>query len=118
MSMRKLFLGSKDSESIFGQHRGGNMRYRAYGERYEPCESGELNSRHRIFNFYQQRSGRFGATTFARILALALFLCVFSLPALAQVDQGGIVGTVSDTQGRVVPGATVKLTETNTEFCR
>ncbi len=44
---------------------------------------------------------------------------VFSLwtsPAFGQLDQGSIVGTVSDSQSRVVPGVTVTLTEIDTNF--
>src|SRR5262245_3677493 len=43
-------------------------------------------------------------------------LILFLLPAalLAQVDRGGIVGTVNDSSGAVVPGVTVTITNTAT----
>ena len=49
-------------------------------------------------------------------LALALTLLVLPAPALAQVDAGSIVGTVTDAQGGVLPGATVVATQEGTGF--
>jgi Carboxypeptidase regulatory-like domain len=50
-----------------------------------------------------------------RLLFSFLFLC--TLPALAQLDRGGVVGTVSDLAGSRVPGAKVTVTNiaTNTD---
>ena len=39
---------------------------------------------------------------------------VLAAPAFAQVTTGTITGRVSDTQGRVVPGATVTVTNKGT----
>lgn len=50
--------------------------------------------------------------------SLTLVLAVFGLmcggPALAQVDQGAIIGVVTDSSGAVIPNAQVTVTETNT----
>lgn len=50
--------------------------------------------------------------------SLTLVLAVFGLmcggAALAQVDQGAIIGVVTDSSGAVIPGAQVTLTETET----
>jgi Carboxypeptidase regulatory-like domain len=50
--------------------------------------------------------------SFFRRLPLVLFLC--TLPAVAQLDRGGVVGTVSDLAGSRVPGAKVTVTNTGT----
>lgn len=52
---------------------------------------------------------------FAQWSATLMMLCVLCvLPACAQMDQGTITGTVTDTTGAVVPGAEVTLTSTDT----
>ena len=40
---------------------------------------------------------------------LMLALMLVSSPALAQITTGTVTGTVKDTQGGVIPGATVVL---------
>jgi hypothetical protein len=51
-----------------------------------------------------------------RFLALATLAMVIAAPrlALAQVDRATLTGTITDTAGAVVPGATVTLTNTST----
>src|SRR5436309_16140698 len=49
------------------------------------------------------------------VLVLLLFLLGLSPSNLwAQVDRGGIVGTVTDSSGAVVPGVTVTVTNLST----
>jgi hypothetical protein len=59
-----------------------------------------------------------GSSSWARAgwtsLLLVLALFVFGRPATAQVDQGAIIGVVTDSSGAVIPGAQVTITETNT----
>src|SRR5690349_3447339 len=57
---------------------------------------------------------RTGLSTKLRAAALAAMLLSASVLAVAQVDTGSILGTVNDTTGAVVPGATVTLTSTDT----
>src|SRR6476660_4693437 len=40
-------------------------------------------------------------------LGLSLFVLVAAAPAFAQIDQGRLTGTVSDSQNAVLPGVTV-----------
>ena len=49
-------------------------------------------------------------------LGVLLLVCVLAggTAVLAQTDQGTITGTITDSQGAVVPGAQVKLTNTAT----
>lgn len=49
---------------------------------------------------------------------LALALLLIATPGLlrAQLDQGAITGTVTDPKGSVIPGASVRLTNTDTNF--
>src|SRR5262252_4377860 len=42
-----------------------------------------------------------------RLLAVCALLAGLAAPAQAQIDQGRLTGTVSDTQGGVLPGVTV-----------
>lgn len=61
---------------------------------------------------WQCQSGE-GRKAFAKILILGLAACLgwMTLPALAQTaGEGSIQGTVTDTSGAVVPGATIKAT--------
>ena len=51
------------------------------------------------------------------LLALAWVL-VAAAPAAAQFDRGQISGTVKDAQGGVVPGASVVVTNTQTQITR
>ena len=54
-----------------------------------------------------------------RPLAVCLLgVLLLGLPAAAQVPSGTILGNVKDTQGAVVPGATVTATHTGTQFSR
>ena len=56
----------------------------------------------------------------ARFSSLVLFstvlLALASVPAMAQVDTGTIVGTVRDQSGGVLPGATVTITHEGQGF--
>ena len=48
-----------------------------------------------------------------RMLLLVSILCLMVLvadPLSAQIDTGGITGTVTDSSGAIVPGATITLT--------
>ncbi len=56
----------------------------------------------------------------ARSVAVALFAPTFVLlaPAQAQSTQAAIVGTVQDSSGAVVPGATVRVTDTDENVTR
>src|SRR6185295_1533688 len=54
------------------------------------------------------------ATTVRRALFVALLLSVVAASASAQFDTASVVGTVRDSSGGVVPGATVTLTNTAT----
>src|SRR5688500_16434830 len=58
-------------------------------------------------------------TGFVRYFAAAC-ACVLltALPAAAQFDRGQISGTVRDSQGGVVPGATVVMTNVETQLAR
>ena len=49
-----------------------------------------------------------------RLCATAFLLMLCAAPAFAQFDTGSVVGTVRDSSGAVVPGATVTLTSTAT----
>src|SRR5581483_2891403 len=48
------------------------------------------------------------------LLVLAVFGLMCGGTTLAQVDQGAIIGVVTDSSGAVIPGAQVTLTETET----
>src|SRR5882757_2108778 len=52
------------------------------------------------------------------VIALALVFVFSSLPALAQSSCGQISGTVLDSTGAAIPGATVTITSTNTRAAR
>jgi hypothetical protein len=54
-------------------------------------------------------------TAIAQLAALMLLLALIALPAFAQMGAtGAIVGTVTDPQGAVVPGADVSITDRST----
>ena len=44
---------------------------------------------------------------YLRVLMFCALVAAFAAPALAQIDQGRLTGTVTDTQGGVLPGVTV-----------
>jgi hypothetical protein len=46
---------------------------------------------------------------YARIFVIALFVALCSAPAFAQMTQGRLTGTVTDSQGAVMPGVTVTV---------
>jgi len=52
------------------------------------------------------------------ICALTVVACLLPRPAAAQAVTGTLLGTVSDTTGAVLPGATVTATNTDTGFNR
>jgi len=56
----------------------------------------------------------FSAKQYSRFLALALFLLATATSALSQSDRGTIAGTVLDSTGGAVQGATITATNTNT----
>ena len=58
-----------------------------------------------------QRIARFGT-----LLALLAFVC--AAPAAAQNTSGAIAGTITDTQGGVLPGVTLTVTNTDTGVAR
>ena len=57
------------------------------------------------------KSLRFGCTALCALVAAGVLLTAGARPAVAQVDRGGVVGTVSDASGARVAGA--KVTTTN-----
>src|SRR5438093_141648 len=57
------------------------------------------------------RRERFGLQV---LLALLIALATLSSPLFAQVKSSAITGTVSDTSGAILPGVSVKVTETGT----
>src|SRR5689334_6885258 len=48
------------------------------------------------------------------VVAIVTVALLCSLPSMAQVVKGSISGTVADSQGAIVPGATVKATNNGT----
>ena len=60
------------------------------------------------------RTGLLGLT----LAGLAIITCLAPPDASAQAVSGTILGTVKDTTGAIVPGATVTVTNTNTGFSR
>jgi len=66
---------------------------------------------HRVF---VARFRRFGDMRFTVVLAVTLLLSAAMLVAQTTVGTGSIVGTVTDPQGAVIPGAGVKITNLGT----
>ena len=64
------------------------------------------------------RSFQDRATPWAMLLMALVVLSLICVPASAQVLYGSIVGTVGDPTGAVIPGATVKVTNTATGLSR
>ena len=56
------------------------------------------------------------APPFGLALALAASMTLLPMTARAQIDAGSIVGDVTDSQGGVLPGATVVATQEGTGF--
>ena len=60
--------------------------------------------------------------TLARLLsqggAIACLLAVLTVPTFAQTNKADIVGTVTDSAGAAVPGATVTITRVDTNASR
>ena len=52
------------------------------------------------------------------LLRIGLVLAVAAAPAAAQLLYGGLVGTVTDPNGAVVPGAKVTIVNTDTNLTR
>lgn len=52
------------------------------------------------------------------VLIIALLFTLLSGSALAQLTTATVVGTVTDSTGAAIPGATVTLTQIETEFKR
>jgi Carboxypeptidase regulatory-like domain len=59
-----------------------------------------------------------GAVMFARFTVIVLAAMLVTTSALAQAPSGTILGSIKDSQGAVVPGATVTATNIGTQFSR
>ena len=55
---------------------------------------------------------------FLRVLLIPALIPLLATTAQAQTTAGTVLGTVTDTAGAVVPGATVTLTNQDTGFIR
>ncbi|MCC7341990.1 MAG: TonB-dependent receptor [Bryobacterales bacterium] len=64
------------------------------------------------------RSFQDRAASWASLLVALVVFSLICVPASAQVLYGSIVGTVGDPTGAVIPGATVKVTNTGTGLSR
>jgi hypothetical protein len=53
-----------------------------------------------------------------RVVTLAVLLGIIALPTLAQTNKADIVGTISDSKGAAVQGATVTITKVDTAATR
>ena len=49
-----------------------------------------------------------------RLIKISVFVAVFSLAIIGQTNRGGITGTVTDSNGAIVPGAKVTITNVGT----
>jgi Carboxypeptidase regulatory-like domain/TonB dependent receptor len=84
------------------------------------------NSAHRCSTFFSIRSKAVSesvrtALARARVLAVglvAIAIITAAAPATAQVLYGSIVGSVTDSQGAIVPGVTVTITSKETNLTR
>jgi Carboxypeptidase regulatory-like domain/TonB dependent receptor len=63
-------------------------------------------------------STRNAAHLLVRVVTLTVLLGLVALPTLAQTNKADIVGTVTDSNGAVVQGATVKVTKVDTGATR
>src|SRR5229473_3563599 len=63
-------------------------------------------------------STRLAAHLLVRAATLTLVFGIFALPTVAQTNKADIVGTVTDSNGGVVQGATVKVTKVDTGATR
>src|SRR5512145_1778525 len=52
------------------------------------------------------------------VCSLAVVACLMPRPVAAQAVTGTLLGTVTDTTGAVLPGATVTVTNTDTGYSR
>ena len=64
------------------------------------------------------RSGRVGRNVTPFAFAFLLSALSFSLPASAQLTTADILGTITDSSGAAIPGATVTLTNTDNQAKR
>jgi Carboxypeptidase regulatory-like domain len=71
-----------------------------------------------IWGFERMHSLRVKSNLFLRVGIFILLLVLSALAAQAQQTTGSINGTVKDAQGAVIPGASVKATNTDTGFAR
>src|SRR5512146_3024092 len=69
-----------------------------------------------VFPNHYRRNGPMRKTQML-FLALAL-VCLLSFPAMAQESRGSILGTVTDAQKAVVPGAEIVVTNVGTNQSR
>ena len=53
-----------------------------------------------------------------RLISLTFVLAIFALPTLAQTNKAAIVGTVTDSNGAAVQGATITITKVDTSATR
>src|SRR5229473_2011289 len=63
-------------------------------------------------------STRSAAHLLVRVVTLSFVLGILALPALAQSNKADIVGTISDSKGAAVQGATVTVTKVDTAAAR
>jgi len=63
-------------------------------------------------------STRNTAHLLVRLLILTFVLAILALPALAQTNKAAIVGTVTDSNGAAVQGATITITKVDTSATR
>lgn len=63
-------------------------------------------------------STRNAAHLLVRVATLSLVLGILALPTVAQTNKADIVGTITDSNGAVVTGATVKVTKVDTGATR
>jgi hypothetical protein len=91
------------------------MRHYDREELHKPV-SGGTSTFARNLHVFEPKIFRFSPGIPILSFALLLLFCLWTAPAFGQLDQGSIIGTVSDAQSRVVPGVTVTLTEVDTNF--